>query len=79
TGQRDLALAVAGVTFLILFLAMMASSLDQRRVQRRLHVSEARFRSAVRAVNGVMWTTDAAGHFVEEQAGWAEITGHTPE
>ncbi|TXM90571.1 MHYT domain-containing protein [Methylobacterium sp. WL116] len=79
TGQRDLALAVAGVTLLILFLAMMASSLDQRRVQRRLHVSEARFRSAVRAVNGVMWTTDAAGHFVEEQAGWAEITGHTPE
>ena len=77
--QRDLALAVAGVTFLILFLAMIASSLDQRRVQRRLHVSEARFRSAVRAVNGVMWTTDAAGHFVEEQAGWAEITGHTPE
>ncbi len=78
-GQRDLALAVAGVTFLILFLAMMASSLDQRGVQRRLHVSEARFRSAVRAVNGVMWTTDAAGHFVEEQAGWAAITGHAPE
>ena len=79
TGQRDVALAVAGVTFLILFLAMMASSLDQRRVQRRLHVSEERFRSAVRAVNGVMWTTDAAGHFVEEQAGWAGITGHVPE
>ncbi|SDM55389.1 PAS domain S-box-containing protein [Methylobacterium phyllostachyos] len=79
TGQRDVALAVAGVTFLILFLAMMASSLDQRRVQRRLHVSEARFRSAVRAVNGIMWTTDAAGHFVEEQAGWAGITGHVPE
>ncbi|QEE41597.1 MULTISPECIES: MHYT domain-containing protein [unclassified Methylobacterium] len=79
TGQRDVALAVAGMTFLILFLAMMASSLDQRRVQRRLHVSEARFRSAVRAVNGIMWTTDAAGHFVEEQAGWAGITGHAPE
>ena len=79
TGQRDVALAVAGVTFLILFLAMMASSLDQRRVQRRLHVSEERFRSAVRAVNGIMWTTDAAGHFVEEQAGWAGITGHVPE
>jgi PAS domain S-box-containing protein len=78
-GQRDLALAVAGVTFLILFLAMIASSLDQRRVQRRLHVSEARFRSAVRAVNGVMWTTDATGRFVEEQAGWAAITGQTPE
>ncbi|TXN05992.1 response regulator [Methylobacterium sp. WL64] len=78
-GQRDLALAVAGVTFLILFLAMIASSLDQRGVQRRLHVSEARFRSAVRAVNGVMWTTDATGRFVEEQAGWAAITGQAPE
>ncbi|AWN49351.1 hybrid sensor histidine kinase/response regulator [Methylobacterium terrae] len=73
--QQNLALAVAGVTFVILFLAMMAGSLDQRRVQRRLHVSEQRFRSAVQAVDGVMWTTDAAGNFVEEQPGWERISG----
>jgi PAS domain S-box-containing protein len=73
--QQNLALSVAGVTFVILFLAMMAGSLDQRRVQRRLHVSEARFRSAVLAVDGVMWTADAAGDFVEEQPGWEQITG----
>jgi PAS domain S-box-containing protein len=75
--QQNLALAVAGVTFVILFLAMMAGSLDQRRVQRRLHVSEGRFRAAVQAVEGVMWTADAAGEFVEEQPGWAQITGQT--
>ncbi len=75
--QQNLALAVAGVTFVILFLAMMAGSFDQRRVQRRLHVSEERFRSAVRAVDGVMWTADAAGNLVEEQPGWEQISGQT--
>ena len=75
--QQNLALAVASVTFVILFLAMMASSFDQRRVQRRLHVSEERFRSAVQAVDGVMWTTDAAGNFVEEQPGWETISGQS--
>ncbi|WP_267425228.1 MHYT domain-containing protein [Methylobacterium sp. GC_Met_2] len=73
--QQNIALSVAGVTFVILFLAMMAGSLDQRRVQRRLHVSEARFRSAVLAVDGVMWTADVSGDFVEEQPGWEQITG----
>jgi len=75
--QQNLALSVAGVTFVILFLAMMAGSLDQRRVQRRLHVSEARFRSAVQAVDGVMWTANASGDLVEEQPGWEQITGQT--
>nr|WP_188908438.1 MHYT domain-containing protein [Aureimonas endophytica] len=73
--QANLALSVAGVTFVILFLAMMAGSLDQRRTQRRLHVSEARFRSAVQAVRGVMWTADVNGNFIEEQPGWEAITG----
>ena len=73
--QQAIALSVAGVTFVILFLAMMAGSLDQRRIQRRLHVSEARFRSAVLAVDGVMWTADVSGDFIEEQPGWEQITG----
>jgi PAS domain S-box-containing protein len=76
-GPQNLALAVAGVTVVILFLAMMAGSLDQGRVQRRLHVSEARFRAAVRAVDGVMWNTNAAGELVEEQPGWEQITGQS--
>ncbi|MGX7703391.1 MHYT domain-containing protein [Methylobacterium sp. Gmos1] len=73
--QQNLALAVAGVTFVILFLAMMAGSFDQRRAQQRLHISEQRFRSAVQAVDGVMWTADASGNFVEEQPGWETISG----
>ena len=76
-GQQNLALAVAGVTFAILFLAMMAGSLDQRRTQKRLHGSQERFRAAVEAVDGVMWTADAAGDLVEEQPGWEQITGQT--
>ncbi|KMO35079.1 histidine kinase [Methylobacterium variabile] len=75
--QQNLALAVAGVTFVVLFLAMVASSFDQRRAQRRLHVSEERFRAAVRAVDGVMWTADAAGNLVEEQPGWETVSGQT--
>ncbi|MGU3422358.1 MHYT domain-containing protein [Methylobacterium sp. D54C] len=75
--QQNLALAVAAATFLILLVGMLAASLDQRRVQRRLHRSEERFRAAVQAVNGVMWTTGAQGAFEEDQPAWAALTGQT--
>ncbi len=78
-GQQNLALYVAGATFLILFLAMLASSVDQQRVQRDLRASEARFRAAVQAVRGVVWTTDVAGRMAGEQPGWAALTGQTRE
>ena len=78
-GQQNLALAVGGATFLILFLAMLASSVDQQRVQSDLQASEARFRAAVQAVRGVLWTNDAEGRMVGEQPGWAALTGQTPE
>ncbi|MCJ2010393.1 ATP-binding protein [Methylobacterium sp. E-041] len=78
-GQQNLALSVGGATFLILFLAMLASSVDQQRVQRDLQASEARFRAAVQAVRGVLWTNDAAGRMVGEQPGWAALTGQAPE
>ncbi|MEE7506202.1 MHYT domain-containing protein [Methylobacterium mesophilicum] len=78
-GQQNLALYVAGATFLILFLAMLASSLDQQRVQRELQASEARFRAAVQAVRGVLWTNDAQGRMLGEQPGWSAITGQTRE
>ena len=76
-GQENLAVYVAGATFLILFLAMVASSFDQQRVQRDLQASEARFRAAVQAVRGVLWTNDAEGRMVGEQPGWSAITGQT--
>ncbi len=75
--QVNLALAVAGATFVILFLAVLTSSLDQQRVQDELRLSEARFRAAVRAVRGVLWTNDAEGRMVGEQPGWAAITGQS--
>ncbi|MCJ2060179.1 ATP-binding protein [Methylobacterium sp. J-048] len=73
--QQSLALYVAGATFLILFLAMLASSVDQQRVQRDLRASEARFRAAVQAVRGVLWTNNAEGRMVGEQPGWSALTG----
>ena len=78
TGQQNLALSVGGATFLILFLAMLASSIDQQRVQRELRASEARFRAAVQAVRGVLWTNDAEGRMVGEQPGWSALTGQAP-
>ncbi|MGT2485226.1 MHYT domain-containing protein [Methylobacterium oryzae CBMB20] len=78
-GQLNLALYIAGATFLILFLAMLASSLDQQRVQRELQASEARFRAAVQAVRGVLWTNDAEGRMIGEQPGWSAITGQSRE
>lgn len=77
--QQHLALFVAGATFLILFLAMLASSVDQQRVQRELSASEARFRAAVQAVRGVLWTNDAEGRMVGDQPGWAVMTGQSRE
>lgn len=76
-GQQNLALYVAGATFFILFLGMLGSSLDQQRVQRDLLASEARFRAAVQAVRGVLWTNDAAGRMRGEQPGWSAMTGQT--
>ncbi|WP_019905059.1 MHYT domain-containing protein [Methylobacterium sp. 77] len=77
--QQNLALFVGGATFLILFLAMLASSIDQQRVQRDLSASEERFRAAVQAVRGVLWTNDAEGRMVGDQPGWSAITGQSRE
>ena len=77
--QQNLALYVGGATFLILFLAMLASSLEQQRVQAELRQSEERFRAAVRAVRGIVWTNDAGGQMRGEQPGWAALTGQTRE
>lgn len=42
-----------------------------------LRASEARFRAAVEAVDGVLWTNNARGEMVGEQPGWAALTGQT--
>ncbi|ABY33243.1 MHYT domain-containing protein [Methylorubrum extorquens] len=75
--QQNLALYVAGVTFVILFLAMLASAFDQQRIQGDLRASEERFRAAVQAVRGVLWTNDPKGRMTGEQPGWTALTGQT--
>jgi PAS domain S-box-containing protein len=49
----------------------------QRNTKRSLAESEARFRAAVQAVNGILWTNNAAGEMVGEQPGWAALTGQS--
>ncbi len=50
---------------------------QQRRNETALRASEARFRAAVEATNGVLWTNDAAGRMNGEQHGWGALTGQS--
>ena len=45
----------------------------------QLSQSNERFRSIVSAASNIVWTTNAAGEFVEEQPSWAAFTGHDRE
>lgn len=40
--------------------------------------SEARFKAAIEAVQGILWTNSAAGEMEGEQPGWSSLTGQTP-
>ena len=42
-----------------------------------LRESHDRFRAAVQAVRGIVWTNDAQGRMVGEQPGWEAITGQS--
>ncbi|MDP8998237.1 MAG: PAS domain-containing protein [Pseudomonadota bacterium] len=42
-----------------------------------LRNSEQRFRAAVSAIEGVVWTNNAAGQMAGEQPGWSALTGQT--
>jgi PAS domain S-box-containing protein len=44
-----------------------------------LYDSEQRFRAAIQAVQGVLWSTDAQGEIHGDQPGWSGLTGQTPE
>ncbi|MCJ2101824.1 MHYT domain-containing protein [Methylobacterium sp. E-046] len=76
-GQQHLALYVAGTAFMILFMAIVASSFDQQRVQRHLHASEGRFRAAAEAVGDIIWTADARGAMTGPQPYWQAYTGQS--
>ena len=50
---------------------------ERRLTNENLVRSEQRFKAAVGAIEGVMWTNNAAGQMVDEQSGWASLTGQT--
>lgn len=52
---------------------------DQVLLQASLKTSNYRFRAAMDAVHGVLWTNSADGQMLGEQPGWAKLTGQSFE
>ncbi|HYL34972.1 MAG TPA: PAS domain S-box protein [Bryobacteraceae bacterium] len=50
-----------------------------KRAEKALERSEVRYRSLVRAVSQIVWTTNAQGEVLEDQPTWREFTGQTCE
>ncbi|HEX2552269.1 MAG TPA: PAS domain S-box protein [Microvirga sp.] len=59
--------------------ALTSASLGIQERQAALQASEERFRAAVTAVDGIVWTNDASGRMTGEQPGWAALTGQRPD
>ena len=66
----DLSTGQAGATEAI-------GAADKELARSRLQQSEQRFRAAVDAIEGVLWTNNAKGEMVGEQPKWAELTGQS--
>lgn len=60
-----------------LFLGFVRDISERRDAAAKLAASEARFRVAMEAVDGVLWTNNAAGEMSGHQLGWAALTGQT--
>lgn len=52
---------------------------DRKRSEQEILISNNRFRAAVEAVHGVLWTNSADGRMLGEQPAWAALTGQTAE
>lgn len=52
---------------------------EQVDAQRKLNESEARFRAAIQAIDGILWTNDAGGEMRGEQSAWSALTGQSFE
>ncbi|MGI4955554.1 MAG: MHYT domain-containing protein, partial [Janthinobacterium lividum] len=74
-GADSVVLWVLAVTFMILFLALLASTIVQQRSQRLLRISEARFRVAAEAVGDIIWTNTPEGRMMGAQPDWSRFTG----
>jgi PAS domain S-box-containing protein len=75
----EVSLAAFGAPDAPLFLGFIRDVTDRVEVHQRLAASEARFRAAIGAVDGILWTNDASGRMVGDQPGWASLTGQTPD
>ncbi len=75
----EMSLAAFGEPDAPVYLGFIRDISDRLEVHARLAASEARFRAAIGAVDGILWTNDASGRMVGDQLGWAELTGQTPE
>jgi PAS domain S-box-containing protein len=53
------------------------TQIGQHENDQRLLESEARFRAAINAIEGVLWTNSADGRMVGEQRAWAKLTGQS--
>lgn len=51
----------------------------RKRSETALRRSNNRFRAAVNAIHGVLWTNTPDGRMLGEQAGWASLTGQSAE
>lgn len=59
---------------------ILGIDIDERaRREAELAASNGRFRTAMEAVHGVLWTNNADGQMLGEQPGWAALTGQSLE
>ncbi|MDB5650241.1 MAG: fhlA [Hyphomicrobiales bacterium] len=59
------------------FAGQASIALDNARLFRSVQLEQDRFRAAVAAVRGVLWTNDAEGRMRGEQPGWSALTGQS--
>ena len=61
-----------------LFKSLEQENRERRAVEAGLRASDARFRAAIAAVQGVLWTNSSEGRMEGEQEGWGALTGQSP-
>jgi len=60
-------------------LCTLVDNTTRRDTQTQLKNSITRFRTAMNAVHGILWTNSADGQMVGEQPGWSMLTGQTQD
>lgn len=71
----ELSITVTGDPASPVFLGFVRDISERHEAMSKLAVSEARFRAAIDAVQGVLWTNSASGEMRGEQLGWSGLTG----